>query len=157
MEKLGSMSSFETKSKKYEFTDETDVIWNTTLHRIRALRDFGSVKAGDLGGFLECEKNLSHEGEWWVADHAAVMHSAMVKDDAVVKGNSVVKDCAVVKDNSKIEYACIYKSSTISGCSEIKNGAVITTSGNLSDVYIDGAIVISGTVDMNDVSITSQY
>lgn len=151
MEKLGSMSSFETKSKKYEFTDETDVIRNTTLHRIRALRDFGSVKAGDLGGFLECEKNLSHDGECWVADHAAVMHSA------VVKGNSVVKDCAVVKDNSKIEYACIYKSSTISGCSEIKNGALITTSGDLSDVYIDGAIVISGTVDMNGVSITSQY
>ena len=34
------------------------------LHRIRALRDIGSeIKAGDLGGFVESEGNLSFEAE----------------------------------------------------------------------------------------------
>lgn len=48
--------------KKYELTDKTMEINNRTLFRIRALRDFGNVKAGDLGGFVETEDNLSHEG-----------------------------------------------------------------------------------------------
>ncbi len=52
--------------KKYEFTDETIEVDGYILHRIRALRDFGSVHAGDLGGFIESEDNLSHDGTCWV-------------------------------------------------------------------------------------------
>ncbi|EJF98611.1 hypothetical protein MEI_00181 [Bartonella vinsonii subsp. arupensis Pm136co] len=36
--------------KKYELTDQTIDVDGFTLHRIRALRDFGKVKKGDLGG-----------------------------------------------------------------------------------------------------------
>ena len=41
--------------KKYEMfkEKETDV-----LYRIRALRDFGYVKKGDIGGYIEKEENL---------------------------------------------------------------------------------------------------
>ena len=35
--------------KKYELTEETVVIGDKTLFRIRALRSFGDIKAGDLG------------------------------------------------------------------------------------------------------------
>ena len=52
--------------KKYELTEETKVIDGKTLFRIRALRSFGDIKAGDLGGFIENERNLSHEGNAWV-------------------------------------------------------------------------------------------
>ena len=46
--------------KKFEFTDETKQNeGGITLHRIRAIRDFGDVKAGDLGGWIEREGNLS--------------------------------------------------------------------------------------------------
>ena len=55
----------EVKHKKYEFTNKTIKIAGHTLHRIRAVRDFGDVKAGDLGGFIEKEDNLSHEGNVW--------------------------------------------------------------------------------------------
>ncbi|EJF81205.1 hypothetical protein MCQ_00483, partial [Candidatus Bartonella washoeensis Sb944nv] len=41
--------------KKYEFTDETIEVNGRTLYRIRALKDFWQVKAGDLGGFIEHE------------------------------------------------------------------------------------------------------
>ncbi|EJF84065.1 hypothetical protein MCU_00733 [Bartonella elizabethae Re6043vi] len=37
--------------KKYELTDETIEVDGHTLHRIRALKDFGDLKTGDLGGF----------------------------------------------------------------------------------------------------------
>jgi len=60
-------------SKKYELTGETKTLpCGTVLHRIRALRDFGSVKAGDLGGWIESELNLSHEGDCWVSGNAKV-------------------------------------------------------------------------------------
>ncbi|WP_375616758.1 hypothetical protein [Bartonella sp. AP58NXGY] len=37
--------------KKYELTDEKiEFDGYLTLYRIRALKDFGDVKAGDLGG-----------------------------------------------------------------------------------------------------------
>lgn len=49
-------------SQKYEMTDETKIVNGRRLHRIKALRDFGSVKAGELGGWIQCEENLSHEG-----------------------------------------------------------------------------------------------
>ena len=40
------------KEKKYELTDETVKGYGHTLHRIKALKDFGDVKKGDLGGFI---------------------------------------------------------------------------------------------------------
>ena len=44
-----------------------------TLCRIKALKDFGDVKAGDLGGYIEDYKNLSHDGNCWIYDNAKVM------------------------------------------------------------------------------------
>lgn len=58
--------------KKYEFTGETKEFLGHTLHRIRAVIDFGDVKAGDLGGWIEKEENLSHEGNAWVCGNAEV-------------------------------------------------------------------------------------
>ena len=45
--------------KKYELTSETKIVFGHILYRIKALSSFGYVSAGDLGGFLESEKNLS--------------------------------------------------------------------------------------------------
>ena len=52
--------------KKYELTDETLKIGGRTLHRIRALRDFADVKAGNIGGWIEFKDNLSHDDNAWV-------------------------------------------------------------------------------------------
>ena len=68
--------------KKFEFTGETKTISlffrTATLHRIRAVAEFGLVKIGDLGGWIEKEENLSHEGEAWVWDDAKVCGNAKV-------------------------------------------------------------------------------
>ena len=64
--------------KKYKFTGESKKRGNRTLLRIVATRDFGSVKAGDIGGWIEKESNLSHEGNCWVYDNGAVYGNGRV-------------------------------------------------------------------------------
>ncbi len=57
-----------------------------TIYRIRALRDFGNVKADDLGGFIEHEGNLNHEGNCWVGGNAWIYDDSYISDDAQVCG-----------------------------------------------------------------------
>ena len=80
--------------KKFEFTGETKTISlffrTATLHRIRAVAEFGLVKIGDLGGWIEKEENLSHEGKAWVFGDAKVWGNAEVCGDAKVCGNAKV-------------------------------------------------------------------
>ena len=68
--------------KKYEFTGEVKVKFGVTLKRIRALIDFGNVKKGELGGFIEKEENLSYAGDAWVSGNAWVYGNAWVSGDA---------------------------------------------------------------------------
>ena len=60
--------------KKYELTNEAKVEHGVTLHRIRALVDIErwEIKAGDLGGWIESEDNLSQEHDAWVSGEALV-------------------------------------------------------------------------------------
>jgi hypothetical protein len=60
--------------KKYEMTDETKIVDGHTLHRIRALVDIPrrGVKAGDLGGWIESEGNLSQYDSEWIDGNVTV-------------------------------------------------------------------------------------
>lgn len=56
---------------KYELTNEKKELLDRTLYRIRAVKDFelcdGTIiHAGELGGWIEKEYNLSQEGSAWV-------------------------------------------------------------------------------------------
>ena len=77
--------------KKFELTSEFITnIFGTKLFRIKALIEFGNVKAGELGGFVEKEENLSQDGNAWVYDSARVYDNARVYGDARVYGNACV-------------------------------------------------------------------
>ena len=76
--------------KKYELTEETVTVYGKTLYRIRAVRDFGSVKTGEFGGYIEKEENLSHFGDAWVYGNAKVYGDARVSGNAWVYGNAEV-------------------------------------------------------------------
>ena len=96
-------------NKKFEFTEETKTTqWGTTVKRIVALRDFGDVKTGDKGGFLEKEENLSHGNDCWVYneaqvyDEAQVFGEAKVYDEAQVYGKSQVCGEALVYDEAQV-------------------------------------------------------
>ncbi len=86
--------------KKYELTNETKVCFGRTLYRIKALINFGDVKAGELGGFIESVKNLSHKGNAEVYGSAKVYGNAMVCGDAKVYGSARVSDNAEVYGNA---------------------------------------------------------
>lgn len=90
--------------KKYKFTGETKEIFTLSrfviLHRICAVSEFGTVKAGDLGGWIEREENLSHDGLAWVCNNATVCDNAIVRDNAIVSNNAIVRDDATVSNNA---------------------------------------------------------
>ena len=102
------------ENTKYAITDITHPNF-VDLHRIVALRSIGKdVKAGDLGGYVQSESNLSFDegddawiyddaivgGSAYVGENSDVRHHAVVANFAVVKGASVVCGNAIVKDNA---------------------------------------------------------
>ena len=88
-------------NRKYEMLQDQTIEWRgRTLYRIRALRDFGDVHAGDVGGYIECERNLSQDGNAWVYDDARVSGDARVYGNARVCGDARVYGNARVCDNA---------------------------------------------------------
>lgn len=70
--------------KKYILTDETKMQAGKRLYRIKAIKDFLDVRVDNLGGWIEKEENLSHEGNCWVYGDAMVYENAHVYDDAAL-------------------------------------------------------------------------
>lgn len=88
---------FKNTRKKYELTEETITLFKEyMLYSIKALRDFGGIKAGDLGGYIEKENNLSHNGDAWLYE------DAMIYGDAHVYGNARVHGEAEVNGEARI-------------------------------------------------------
>ena len=88
--------------KKYELTTNTKMWYGRKLYQIKALKDFGNVKAGDLGGYIEKEENLSQDGNAWVYDSALVYDNACVFSNARILGNAKVYGYAQIFSNALI-------------------------------------------------------
>ena len=84
--------------KKYDLVNKQP----NGLWQIRALRDFGDVKAGDLGGYVQYEDNLSQTGNCWVYGNARVYDNAMVYNNAIICGNAVICNNAKVYGNALV-------------------------------------------------------
>lgn len=99
-----------------------------------AIRSFGGVKAGQLGGFVEKEENLSHEGDCFVFDDAVVCDDArveknsLVMDNALIFGNALLTDNAIVVDNAILKDRVVVR-----GDSEITDSAVISENAQVLD------------------------
>ncbi len=48
-------------------TSDTKVRFGTTYYRVQALKNFGDVRVGELGGYVNSEDCLSQEGDGWVS------------------------------------------------------------------------------------------
>ena len=100
--------------KKFELTSEFNLnFFGRKFFRIKALVNIEryGVKAGDLGGWVEKEDNLSQSGNAWVSGDAKVSGNAVVSGDAKVSGNAWVSGDAVVSGDAKVygnaDYAVI--------------------------------------------------
>lgn len=102
------------RMKKYSITN----IAHPTVpgvHRIIAERDIpGIVSKGTLGGYVQSEDNLSHEGTAWVSDDAIVM------DNAQVYGHAEVSEKAWIRDNVRV-----FGLSSISGTAHVCGDAEV--------------------------------
>lgn len=139
---------------KYEITDEEREfdLGGSSLRkarRIKALRDFGAVKAGDLGGFVETEDNLSHEGQCWLFQDAAALGKARVTQNAKlcqkarvfgkaeISGEAFLTDTSFVSGEAKVE-----GSSLVEGSSAIEDRATVTGTAQLSGTSVGGKAIL---------------
>ena len=143
--------------KKYEFTGEEKLINNHTLHRVRALRNFGMVKAGDLGGWIEGEDNLSHDGYAWVYGEAQVEGNACVTGGARVGGNARVSGEALVTGNALVsDAAWVYGWSQVTGNAYVGGDARVGGNARVTgsacvtgDARVGGNAHVEGNADFS--------
>ena len=118
--------------KKFELTDETIMVEERTLHRIRALIDIKGtfVRKGDLGGFLEKEENLSHEGNCWIYNNACVYADARVSGNAHIYGDALIYDNTHVSGNT-----WVFGNARVSGKAHVYGNAWVSGNVTISDKY----------------------
>lgn len=132
--------------------NDTFAVGNKTLFRIKAIRDFGNVHDGDIGGYVESEKNLSHEGDCWIYNRACVY------GDAMVAGSAKVADTAEVYDHAFVtERAIVCGASQVHGDASVRGIALIKDFAHISGhacvtrgtVEVSAGVFGSATVDTN--------
>ena len=146
--------------KKYRLTDETIEFNGVKLYRIEALKNFGCVKKGDKGGFVQSEKNLSQLENCWIFDDSKAIGNSYVYQNAVLSSNSIICDNAfatgfswifghsIVCEKATITHnARIYFNSVICGNSYVSGNAMLTES------RVDGVSEVTGNAEIHDALI----
>ncbi|BDE81799.1 LbetaH domain-containing protein [Porphyromonas somerae] len=140
--------------KKYEMLMDDCVsfeyrgAWHK-LYRIKALREFGDVSKGDVGGYIEKEDNLSHSGICWVYCDARVFDNARVLGDAAVSGNALIMASATIRDN-----AFVTDDARVTGGALVCDDAHIGDNAIVSDsATIRGYAKIVGNAKVRDIAI----
>ena len=121
------------QEKKYIILENETLEHNgRTLYRIQALKDFSDVKAGDKGGWIEKEENLSQEDYCWIYDEAKVYNNACIIDKARIRhnaevyGNAKIFVQAWIYDNAKVcENSEIYDEAHVYGFANISGNAKV--------------------------------
>lgn len=135
-----------TSNQKYEITDISHEEY-PFLHRIRALRDVGAeVKAGDLGGFVENESNLSSEprDDAWIYEDAIAAGDAYVDQNANLRGKAVACDQAYVSRNA-----------LLTGTSRAEDSAYICGGVLLDEARCSGGSMVLPSPDTHNVPVLS--
>lgn len=144
-------------NKKFELLLNSKIEYKgKTLYRIKALRDFGYVFEGEVGGYVQSEDNLSHNGDCWVFDNAKVFNSARIHDDARIFENAKVYDEAEVFGSAKIygnakiydeagifDNATIFENARVCNNARIKYNAIVCGNAKIERDTIIGQISTS--------------
>ena len=139
-------------AKKYKLTDETIQVGGHTLHRIEALKDFGNVKKGDKGGFIEKENNLSQDGDCWVYNNAKVCDKARVFGEAMIFNDAVVCGDAEVRGNARVfGKARVFDDAEVCGYAEVSEDALVYKDAKIcGNARVLGNASICGNVRVYD-------
>lgn len=144
---------------KYEFSGEEKKFNNATIRRIRALKDFGEVKKGDVGGWIGGENNLSHYQNCWVHDDAIVVGSAKVSSNVQIRHSATVHGYATVSGTVEVcnesevsgrvfimDNARVLKKSKVFGNARVQGNAILDG----DEVHVYGSSSISGNARVCD-------
>jgi Uncharacterized protein conserved in bacteria len=155
---------------KYEITNESKTVTITTengerqieIYRIKALKDFGYVKAGELGGFVESKTSLSHEGDCWIGgnaqvyDHSTVYENGIVEDNAQVHKYSRIYGNGIVKGNSQVYGSSIVcKNGLVSGDSRVDNSKILENSTVKDNAKVNSSLIDNSIISDNSKVIYS--
>ncbi len=155
----------ETSDKKYEILSDGSIVSHCSfipvkVFRIRALKSFGNVKKGDLGGFVEGYHNLSQDGNCWIYDGSICCNNAKVSDNAKLKGFSTMIDDSALTDNAVVDkHSILTHSSIVCNNANVKNHSLITFNAivegdcviNKCSISSNG--VVGGFVELHNVSV----
>jgi len=150
---------------KYRITDMEHPEY-PFLHRIQALREINdNVSAGDLGGYVESEANLSFEP----GDCAWIYDNAICCGDAYVANHSELHDCAIACDSAYITNAAVMLEASRAEDDSYLSCAMLTDHARISGMAMvqsipgdgDNAPTIGGSVTMygkiiGDVMVTGK-
>jgi len=104
------------------------------------------VFAGQLGGFVYGEHNLSQNGRSWIGGYAKVIDDGQVLDDAFVSDLAIVADNAVVYGQSQVSgNAFVGGDSRVADTAEVRHGA-----------YVRGNVAIFGNTRVLGESIITE-
>lgn len=126
--------------KKYELTKErvtysvpaypyAEYDEPVELYKIRALKSFADVKAGDWGGYVDGEHNLSHDGSCWIYKEAVVYGNARAEGDAKIKGGAIIYRNAIIKDFVEVKEEAMVTGDAVLG-GHVKVSGQSFVSGN---------------------------
>lgn len=110
------------------------------LHRIKAVKDFGNIKKGTLGGYIEKESNLSQTGNAWVGCDSR--GCAWVTGNAKVYGNALVEGAG--KTNMRGEYDYYCGATRVSNDAEIYGDAKVLAGSEIFAGKVYGRAVFHG-------------
>lgn len=115
------------ETKKYKIRKDLNYTFDGhKLYRVEALKDFGNVKKGSVGGFIEKEDNLSQEGNCWIFLDAKVYGNAKVFGNAIINGFAQVCDNSVVFDNAQVNrYSKIKNNARVYGNARIWGNSIV--------------------------------
>jgi carbonic anhydrase/acetyltransferase-like protein (isoleucine patch superfamily) len=126
------------------------------LWQVEALCDFSDVKAGQTGGWVESESNLSQQGNCWIYGiDCVVFGGSSVEDDAQIHGESTLCHQAHISGKSVVEHSFISGECRIYDAARIVNGSqVIAVRGLTADN--DKLLQIYGNATVNASRVVHQ-
>lgn len=115
------------------------------MYRIVAEQTFetknGWVHEGDVGGFVQSEKNLSQTDSSWVFNTAKVFDDAMLVD-SVLTGNSQAFNSAILTDTIVRDNARVHGNAMVTRCKIFGNCDVFGDAVEVNDTEMCNSTVI---------------
>lgn len=133
------MKKYTISDAKHQFYDNPS---NKPVYRICATRDIegSNVKAGDWGGFIEEEENLSHDGDCWIDDDVIVSTGARVYGNARIYRHSIISEKARIYGNAIVDNSEIYN-------------AKVFGKARITDAVVGGGAIILGNTLITNIRI----